>query len=223
MQTVQSEVTTALRKMILTYQLRPGERLVQDDLAKQLEVSRTPVREAIRQLETEGLVTILPYKGATVSVVTSEEIEEIYQVRIALESRASWLAMQHISPDDIQTLAAMVDTMRMAAERHDPEASLNINREFYIYFYTLAKQKRLFELIIKHIDLARRFRRQHFYDGNLSRDAVASHEQLITIIQTQNALAVSSFIADELQRSVSNLRTILQRQQADYLLLHSTH
>lgn len=210
MQTLHSEVTAALRKMILTFQLRPGERLVQDDIAKHLKVSRTPVREAIRQLEAEGLVTILPYKGATVSVVTAKEIEEIYQVRIALESHASRLAMREIEDADIDVLAGIVAKMRKTVDLDEPETSLRVNREFYVYFYGLTRQTRLFDLILTHLDLSRRFRQQYFYFESLSRAMVETHERLLKLIRERKDLEVSNLIAQELQKTADELLRLIR-------------
>lgn len=210
MQTLHSEVTAALRKMILTFQLRPGERLVQDDIAKHLKVSRTPVREAIRQLEAEGLVTILPYKGATVSVVTAKEIEEIYQVRIALESHASRLAMREIEDADIDVLAGIVAKMRKTVDLDEPETSLRVNREFYVYFYGLTRQTRLFDLILTHLDLSRRFRQQYFYFDSLSRAMVETHEHLLKLIRERKDLEVSNLIAQELQKTADELLRLIR-------------
>ena len=216
MQTLQSEVTTALRKMILTYQLRPGERLVQDDLAKHLKVSRTPVREAIRQLETEGLVTILPYKGATVSVVTAREIEEIYEVRIALECHASRLAMQHIKAADMDVLADSVAKMRRAIDLGDPETSLKVNREFYIYFYGLAQQSRLFDLILRHLDLSRRFRQQYFYVDSLSRAMVDSHVELLELMRANKVSEVSELIEQQLRKTIKELLRLITKTESQF-------
>ncbi len=197
--TVQTEIVDKLRRMIFANELRAGERLVQDQLAAKLNVSRTPVREAIRQLESEGLVTIQPYKGATVTKVTSEEIKEIYQVRIAIESHATRLAIENLTEDDIKKLEALVREMHEKVLDNDPEGSLKVNRRFYEYFYSLSGQTRLYTLIIQYLDLAKRFRQQHFYSDSFAHIATEYHEKLMVHIRNRESSKAVNLATEELQ------------------------
>jgi Transcriptional regulators len=91
-------VASVLREAIITGHLRGNEPLPQDEIAAQLRVSHIPVREALRQLESEGLVTYQPNRGATVSALTSEEIREIYEIRVILETAAIRRAASRLTP-----------------------------------------------------------------------------------------------------------------------------
>lgn len=213
--TFQTAATNRLRKLILTYQVKPGERLIQDDLANLLGVSRTPVREAIRQLETEGLITVLPYKGAIVSTVTAEEIEGVYQVRIALESHASRLAARNLQAKDLKVLRELLDEMRQAAHAGMPEASLDANRRFYCYFYSLAMQPRLFDLIVSHLDLSRRFRQQYFYFADFSSQTIHNHEFLLKLMKNGDEVRLADTVAAELQRVADQLLELFHTSNSD--------
>jgi len=208
--TVQTEIIDTLRRMIFSNELQPGERLVQDELAVRLKVSRTPVREAIRQLETEGLVTILPYKGATVTKVTIKEIREIYQVRIALQSHATRLAIANLQEEDIEKLDELVVEMHDTDLANNPERSLLINRKFYEYFYSLAKQDRLFDLIMQYLDLARRYRQQHFYEGGQTVIASRYHEKLMDYLHKRDTEKAVDMVRTELQRVADELSDSFQ-------------
>lgn len=197
--TVQTEIVDALRRMIFANELRAGERLVQDELAARLNVSRTPVREAIRQLESEGLVAIQPYKGATVTKVTSAEIKEIYQVRIAIESHATRLAIENLTQNNIEKLEALVREMHEKVLDNDPEGSLIVNRRFYEYFYNLSGQSRLFDLIVQYLDLAKRFRQQHFYSDSFLYIATEYHEKLMVHIRNRETSKAVNLVSEELQ------------------------
>lgn len=107
-------VTEELRRRILTGVLAPGERLVEDRLAGQLGVSRNPVREAIRVLETEGLVEVLPRRGAAVARPERRQAEELFEIRIALEGLAARLAARHRTPETAAELRAVLDAARPA-------------------------------------------------------------------------------------------------------------
>ena len=101
-------VFNTLRQGILRGLLPPGLRLMEIQLAKQLGVSRTPVREAIRMLELEGLVTTIPRKGAEVAEITPKDLQDVLEVRCALEALAVELACKTITDEDLQRLRAVL-------------------------------------------------------------------------------------------------------------------
>ena len=97
-------VFKTLRRGILTGELKPGERLMEIHLANRLGVSRTPIREAIRKLELEGLVTMIPRRGAEVANITEKNLKDVLEVRQALESLAIELACERITPENKEAL-----------------------------------------------------------------------------------------------------------------------
>ncbi|MGH2627988.1 MAG: GntR family transcriptional regulator, partial [Anaerolineales bacterium] len=167
------KVVHRLRHLILSRQLRPGERLVQSDLAEQLGVSRTPIREALHRLASDGLVTIAPHKGATVAKFLLSDLEEIYSVRIALEGYAAYLAAQHITDEDLAKLDRLLEEMEQAFQASDRARLLEVNRKFDTGIYAASRQPRLCELIVKHIELADLYRRLYFSLDNLAAHTVA--------------------------------------------------
>ena len=101
-------VFETLRDAIITQVLKPGERLMEIQLADEMGVSRTPVREAIRKLELEGLVVMVPRKGAYVAGVSMKDIHEVYEVRSALEMLAVTLAAERITEEELDALERQV-------------------------------------------------------------------------------------------------------------------
>ncbi|MCC6617328.1 MAG: GntR family transcriptional regulator [Anaerolineae bacterium] len=180
--TILTAVANRLRRLILTQQLKPGDRLVQNDLAAQLGVSRTPVREALQQLATEGLVMISPYKGATVAEFAPEEIEAIYHVRIALESYAARLVARNITDEEIDQLHSVLDAMKHAYVEGNADKLLDVNREFYVTLYQATRQQRLYDMILNHIDLSRLYRRMYFYLGHLAVNTVTEHTKIVDVV-----------------------------------------
>jgi DNA-binding GntR family transcriptional regulator len=120
-------VTAELRRLILEGELTPGERLVEDRLAERLGVSRNPVREAIRVLAAEGFVEVAPRRGAAVARLTSEEAEELFDVRMALEGLTARLSARKVTPAAAARLRAVLDSARLAVDegRLDQVADLN--------------------------------------------------------------------------------------------------
>jgi len=136
-----------LENAILTGELKPRERLVENDLASRLGVSRTPVREALRRLEERGLVRILPHRGAVVSDISTAEVESIYSVRIHLESLASRIACERIGPEGVKRVEEMEVAYEAEAARKMIRSLMRANDRFHDAIYIAAENPCLFELI----------------------------------------------------------------------------
>src|SRR5260370_1719934 len=126
-------VTDVLRDLITDRQLSPGTPLRQRDLAEQFDVSYTPVREALRRLESEGLVVTDVHRGATVARTESEELEENYRILAALEALAGSLAVAKITDDDIADIEALYREVAACPPDDGPLAELNRQVDFRIY------------------------------------------------------------------------------------------
>jgi DNA-binding GntR family transcriptional regulator len=137
LRTRESFVADALRSAILRGIYKPGDKLDQQQLADELRVSRSPVREALRILGAEGLVTIVPNRGAVVAERTLDELEELYFLRVVLEGAAAERAAKHMTQQRENELAAIL----MQAERTDDyEELLELNNEFHMLIYTAYPQ-----------------------------------------------------------------------------------
>ena len=130
-QPLRQVVTDALRKAILSKRLKPGDRLIEEQLAADLGVSRNPVREALRVLESEGLVEISPRRGASVTNVSEEEAQEIVEVRAALEGLCARLAARRCSPALKTDIGKMLDRGERAAAADDSPALAKIHSEVH--------------------------------------------------------------------------------------------
>lgn len=129
--TLLERVVSRLREAILKREFQPGERLVQEELAEAMGVSRMPIREALRQLEKEGLVTLEAHKGAIVTPVTPDDIEEIYYLRSVLESEVVERSLPLLTPGDIKILHQLAADMEMAVAQDDAERFIEKNGEFH--------------------------------------------------------------------------------------------
>ena len=128
---VRTQIVVNLRAAILSGQLRPGERLVETTLSEMLQVSRTSLREALRQLEAERLVTITPFKGPTVTVMTPDDAEQIYEVRAMLEGHAAELFAARATPREISAMKAALGRFKDAVAAGDAAARLASTDEFF--------------------------------------------------------------------------------------------
>lgn len=130
-----------LVKAIQTGQLTSGSRVREADVAEWLQISRTPVREAMRRLEAEGMLSHMPHVGVVVTEIDSEMVTELYAMREVLEGSAAGLAAQHASEAEIHMLQQIVKAEK--ALPHDPELLMRHNREFHDIIYRSAHNRYL--------------------------------------------------------------------------------
>ncbi|AUA33864.1 GntR family transcriptional regulator [Pseudomonas sp. SGAir0191] len=142
--TAMAFVADSIRSGILSGMIPEGTQLRQDELAAKFGVSRMPVRDAIRQLEAEGLVTSEPHKGAFVSIMTIDDVVEIYDMRIMAETTALDLGFSDISNDDILEMEQRIHAINTARNQH---ALGELNEQFHYFLYARSSRPRLLALI----------------------------------------------------------------------------
>ena len=141
-------VFNTLRRAILRGELKPGERLMEIQLANKLGVSRTPIREAIRKLELEGLVLMIPRKGAEVAEITEKNLRDVLEVRCALEELAVQLACDRIDREELGKLQAAADHFRDVLDSDD--ITLESLKKKECYPQLLAEHRSIIEAIESH-------------------------------------------------------------------------
>jgi len=146
-ESIEKSVYKFLRKAVFSGYFQPGERLIEASLAEKLNVSRTPLREAIKRLETEGLVKIIPNKGAAVLKSSPEEIEEMYFIAAVLEGLAAYLAVENISKENIDRMREIELTLEDKECQSDYERWLKLNNEFHNIFISACKRSLLIRLL----------------------------------------------------------------------------
>jgi DNA-binding GntR family transcriptional regulator len=127
-----------LRESILSGELQPGERLILAELAERTSTSSMPVREAVRRLEAEGLVEQIPHRGAQVTPVSVPDLEDLYRVRIPLETLAVRLAAARFSEDDYERLSRVLVEYREAYERGDDARGREMHAAFHLGLYEVS-------------------------------------------------------------------------------------
>lgn len=145
--TVAEQIADRLRSEILTGEIRPGARLLQDLEAARLDVSRTPLREAFRQLEAEQLVEIVPNRGAIVTELHTDEVREVFLIRSQLEPMAAATAARVATPEDVAAIAAVLDELERARNEAGTHPLVELNKEFHFKVYEAARLPRLVAII----------------------------------------------------------------------------
>jgi DNA-binding GntR family transcriptional regulator len=192
-------VTDVLRELITDRQLSPGTPLRQRDLAEQFDVSYTPVREALRRLESEGLVVTDVHRGATVARTESEELEENYRILAALEALAGSLAASKMTEDDLAEIEALY--REVAACQPDDERLAELNRQFHFRIYECARSPML--LLLMRL-LWRSFPHGP-QAGRPHQESVEQHAELVSALKDRDEERVATIIRDHVLGSINYL------------------
>ena len=181
-------VFETLRDAIIRQVLKPGERLMEIQLADEMGVSRTPVREAIRKLELEGLVVMVPRKGAYVAGVSMTDIHEVYEVRSALEMLAVTLAAERITDEELDALERQV--LRESEEESKKDGSLDniiyIDSSFHDIIYQAAHNQRLVQFVNILQEQLQRFRAASLARPGRSKTALEEHKKIVEALSERN-------------------------------------
>ena len=167
-------VFNTLRQAILTGEMEPGERLMEIQLANKLGVSRTPIREAIRKLELEGLVIMIPRKGAEVA-----HMRDVLEVRSALEELAATLACKNVTPEHIDELKTANRVFEAAIVSKDVVAIVNADVAFHNIIYSMTDNQRLIQLINSLSEQMYRYRLEYVKDARTHSILISEHNDII--------------------------------------------
>ena len=202
-------VADALRAAIVDGRLPPGAPLRQDAVAKHFSVSAIPVREALRQLESEGWAKVEMHKGATVAPLSADEAREIYEIRAALESLALTLAIPNHTEATLREAQALYEAAEL---ERDPALYVARNEAFHMSLYAPAARPQLFEMIGVLHRRGERYLRVKFGLPEHKRVSDQEHGQLMRIVRRKDISAAQKLIAEHLLGTGDLLYRLLSEQ-----------
>ena len=167
-----------LKRQILIGEIAPGTRMMEVELADVMGVSRTPVREAIRKLEKEGLVTIEPRKGAYASNISIKDMVDVLEVRQGLEAMAASIASGRITEAQKEELLAVIDNYRKAVDAGDIDSMIKYDEEFHSTIIAISGNKTLMQVFSTVQELAVRFRYIYYDDFNRYESMPREHQMI---------------------------------------------
>lgn len=176
-------VFNTLRHAILKGELEPGERLMEIALAQKLGVSRTPIREAIRKLELEGLVVMVPRKGAEVADITEKDLRDVLEVRTALEELSIELAMKNMTEKNFEELEAANETFAKNSEGDDLIKIAESDVAFHEIIYMATGNNRLIQMINNLREQMYRYRLEYIKDKSSHERLVTEHNRIIAAMK----------------------------------------
>lgn len=190
-----------IRSAIMEGTLRPGERLMEIQLAEQLGVSRTPVREAIRKLELEGLVIMLPRKGAYVASISKKDLFDILEVRVGLEGMAASYAAERISKEGIETLERISKELENYVAKNDVANMLKKDEEFHNSIFEFTGNARLKALMFSVWEPVYRFRLKYMSDYSFAVNIVEEHNKIIDAIKKGKADLAETLAKEHIEKA----------------------
>ena len=204
-------VFNTLRQAILRGELKPGERLMEIQLANKLGVSRTPVREAIRKLELEGLVLMIPRKGAEVADISEKSLKDVLEVREALEELAARLACDKITKEGINRLKEAAQDFRSALKSNDITQMAEADVRFHDVICNATENQKLGQLLNNLREQMYRYRIEYLKDQHVYEKLLSEHEEIIRHIEKgekdEAARVVSRHIENQAQAVADVIRT----------------
>src|ERR1041384_6881690 len=185
--TLTHQVYQNLKHRIMNRQLQPGARLVVDRVAQELSVSMTPVREAFRLLEQEGLLKNVPHCGAVVIELSRKDVENMFAIRRALEGLAIREACQHLTDADVKQLDDILKTGRASVRRKQAEGWIVADENFHRLIIDKCGNKMLKQMLDSLLDRIRVYRMLIVWDQPGIELAVDEHEAILTALKNRNA------------------------------------
>lgn len=211
-QPLREMVFDVLMDAIISGQLPPGERLMEVQLAEEMGVSRTPVREAIRRLELEGFVVMIPRKGAYVAGLSIKDIVNIFEIRTALEQLAVSLAAERMTDNDLETLERLLVELAESVEDADVEAWTELDKKFHYLIYEYSRNDRLIQMMNNIIEQINRYRIISLSNLEVRQHSVEEHKKIVEAMAERDIPAAQKAASEHISNTQTSLIVLLQEK-----------
>lgn len=206
---LQERVYRELREAIISGALRPGERLVETSLAGRLGVSRSPVREAIRRLEQDGLVTFSPRRGVAVGTATTADVDDLYSVRAVLEALAARLAARRRNPRHLEAMLRVVGRMERALAALDTAAVVRAAADFHRVLVEASGNVKLEEIMSGLLDAIRRVRLTVHSDPAWSAAALEVHRAILAAVERHDEARAVELMGSHIEDARRQMESLM--------------
>lgn len=203
-------VFNTLRQAILRGELEPGERLMEIQLAQKLGVSRTPIREAIRKLELEGLVIMIPRKGAEVAHITEKDMKDVLEVRGTLEELAVTLACKNITKEAIAELKMANKLFEAAIVSKDVVKIVDADVRFHDVIYTMTDNQRLIQIINNLREQLYRYRLEYVKDARSHSMLISEHNDIISRLEKSDEEGAKKVVSQHIYNQEKGIMRMMR-------------
>lgn len=194
-------VSEALREAIVAGVLQPGERLMEIQLAEELGVSRTPVREAIRKLELEGFVVMVPRRGTYVADLSIKDINEVYEIRTSLDILAAGLAAERITEEELEQMERLLVEIGEYMDKEDIEKIVEVDTKFHDILYRASRNDRLVGIISNLREQFTRFRTVSIAYPGRAKNTLEEHRKLLEAIAQRNVEVAQQLAREHMENA----------------------
>jgi DNA-binding GntR family transcriptional regulator len=213
---LRKQVYKVLRVAIINGEIAPGEKITEVEIAEELNVSRTPVREAFRMLELEELITIIPQQGVFISGIKSrKEINDIFQVRMELEGLAAYLAARNISNEQINKLNEYSERIKNCIENNDLKTCVKIDIAFHRIINEASRNKWLEKFLDSLFEQATRFRSKSLNQKGRMKQALNEHRKLGKAIAEGNSELARKLAREHIQGAWNSIISVFEKEKAE--------
>ena len=206
-------VFNTLREAILKGDLRPGERLMELQLAAKLGVSRTPIREAIRMLEQEGLAVTIPRKGAEVAKMTEKDMEDVLQVREALDELAASIACEQITAEELENLVDAMYDFENSIRTKDVKRIAEMDVKFHDIIYHATGNPKLVNILNNLREQMYRYRVEYLKDEKNYPLLLEEHKAIVEVFMNRNKEKVSECMRQHVVNQAVAVKAIIREQE----------
>ena len=206
-------VFNTLREAILKGELKPGERLMELQLAAKLGVSRTPIREAIRMLEQEGLAVTIPRKGAEVAKMTEKDMEDVLQIREALDELAAKIACEQISEEQLEELVATMHEFEESTKTDNVKKIAEADVQFHDIIYQSTGNPKLVNMLNNLREQMYRYRVEYLKDENNYPTLMKEHKDIVEGLVRKNKMQVTATMHQHVKNQAVAVKAMIQEQE----------
>ncbi len=206
-------VFQTLRQAILRGELQPGERLMEIQLANKLGVSRTPIREAIRKLELEGLVLMIPRKGAEVAEITEKSLRDVLEVRGSLEELAVELACERITQEQMEELKSAAKEFEITLKNGDLTEYAEADVKFHDVIYQATDNMRLIQLLYNLREQMYRYRVEYLKRTEVHSSLLDEHQVIIATLENRDKEAAKQAIRKHVDNQVEKVANTIREKK----------
>jgi DNA-binding GntR family transcriptional regulator len=204
-------VLEAIREAIKNGTLQPRERLMEIQLADDLGVSRTPVREALRKLEQEGFIVMVPRKGAYVSDLSMKDVADVFEIRAALDGLAGGLAAERITDEELELMERMLVEKGEAINHNDIDKLVEADTKFHEAMYMASRNERLSNIISNLREQIQRFRLTSLSVPGRREDSLKEHRELLEAIQARDVQLARQLAQEHIENAENVLIDSLKK------------
>jgi DNA-binding GntR family transcriptional regulator len=207
--TLRERIVSTIRSAIVNGQLRPGTRIAEPELAEKFGISRTPIREAFRQLETEGFISVIPRRGAIVASFSAQDVSNFYDLKMILEGYAARTATMLLSESDITRMETLNRQLEVASGKKDLRRVLELHNEFHDVFLRACGNEKLHQIVQNMVMQFQRFRMILAMPGKVE-GSIEQHVEIIDAFRKRDPALAEKLV----QRNALYGKKILLKELA---------